>query len=128
MEGKKESENGIANGRLRRRGRREMYWRAGGVSGGLDRHPIGLTAEFLPLVMFVKVEGGLLLEASCCLREVEAGQKGTVLFVLPGASLFRAAPGSQRRWLLRAGFEWLALLAMLAKPILIGVRTMGSIG
>jgi len=39
-----------------------MYWRAGGVSGGLDRHPTGLTAEFLLLVMFVIVEGGLLLE------------------------------------------------------------------
>jgi len=40
---------GIANGRLRGRGRREMYWRAGGVNGGLDRHPTGLTAEYLLL-------------------------------------------------------------------------------
>jgi len=32
------------------------------VSGGLDRHPTGLTTEFLLLAMFVIVEGGLLLE------------------------------------------------------------------
>ena len=44
-----------------------MYWHAGGVSGGLNRHPTGLTAEFLLLVMFAIVEEG------CCLREVEAG-------------------------------------------------------
>ena len=62
MEDKKEGKSGIANGRLRGRDRREMYWRAGGVNGGLDRHPTGLTAEFLLLVMFVIVEGGLLLE------------------------------------------------------------------
>jgi len=62
MEGKKEGKSGIANGRLKRRGRRVMYWRAGGVSGGLDRHPTGLTAEFFLLVMFIMVEGGLLLE------------------------------------------------------------------
>jgi len=66
MDGKKEGKGGIADGRLKRRGRREMYWRAGGVSGGLDRHPTGLTAEFLLLVMFFIVEGG------CCLREVVA--------------------------------------------------------
>ncbi|MCL2684586.1 MAG: hypothetical protein FWE55_05020, partial [Synergistaceae bacterium] len=64
MEDKKGGRSGIADGRLRRRGRREMYRRAGGVDGGLDRHPTGLTAEFLLLVMFVIVEGG------CCLREV----------------------------------------------------------
>ena len=39
-----------------------MYWHAGCVGGGLDRHPTGLTAGFLLLVMFVIVEGGLLLE------------------------------------------------------------------
>ena len=53
MENKKGSKSGIVNGRLRRRGHREMYWRAGGLSGGLDRHPIGLTAECLLLVMFI---------------------------------------------------------------------------
>jgi len=66
MEGKKGSKSGIVNGRLRGRGRREMYWRASGANGGLDRHPTGLTAEFSLLVMFVIVEGG------CCLREVVA--------------------------------------------------------
>ena len=29
-----------------------MYWHAGYVGGGLARHPTGLTAEFLLLVMF----------------------------------------------------------------------------
>ena len=62
MEDKKGGKSGVANGRLRGRGRREMYWRAGCVGGGLDRHPTGLTAEFLLLVMLVMVEGGLLLE------------------------------------------------------------------
>ena len=84
MEDKNRGKSGIANGRLRRRGRREMYLRADRVSGGLDRHPTGLTAEFLLLVMFVIVEGGcclrevvalerLLFEDNCCLREVEVG-------------------------------------------------------
>jgi len=67
MEDKKGGKSGVANGRLRRRGRRERYWRAGGVSGGLDRHPTGLTAECLLLVMFAIVEGGR------CFRDVEEG-------------------------------------------------------
>jgi len=86
MEGKKGDKSGIADGRLRRRDRREMYWHAGCVSGGLDRHPIGLTAEFLLLAMFVIVEGGcclrevvalerLLFEEGCCLREVEGKRR-----------------------------------------------------
>jgi len=44
-----------------------MYWRAGRVIGGLARHPAGLTASFLLLMMFVIVEGGF------CLRKVEVG-------------------------------------------------------
>jgi len=36
------------------------------VSGGLDRHPTGLTAEFLLLVMFVIALEGY------CLREIVA--------------------------------------------------------
>ena len=70
MEDKKGGKSGVANGRLRRRGHREMYWHAGCVGGGLDRHPTGLTAEFLLLEMFVIVEGGLLLEGGCCFGEV----------------------------------------------------------
>jgi len=62
MEDKEGSESGVAKGRLKRRGRREMYWHAGGVSGGLDRHPTGLTAEFLLLVVFVVAENWLLFE------------------------------------------------------------------
>ena len=41
-----------------------MYWRAGGVNGGLNRHPIGLTAEYLLLLLIVIAEIGY------CLREV----------------------------------------------------------
>ena len=44
-----------------------MYWRAGYVGGGLARHPTGLTAEFLLLLMFIIVEGGWRL------RGVEVG-------------------------------------------------------
>ena len=73
MEDKKDGKSEAANGRLKRRGRREMYWRAGCVGGGLDRHPTGLTAEFLLLVMFVVAENWLLFEGGCCLREVEVG-------------------------------------------------------
>ena len=50
-----------------------MYWHAGFVDGGLDRHPPGLTAEFLLLVVFVVAENWLLFEGGCCLREVEVG-------------------------------------------------------
>jgi len=38
----------------------------GCVNGGLDRHPIGLTAEFLLLLMFI------IAEEDCFLRNVVA--------------------------------------------------------
>ena len=66
-----------------------MYWRAGGVSGGLDRHPVGLTAEFLPLVMFVVAENWLLFEGGCCLREVEVGAAAKGKALSAGVIWFR---------------------------------------
>jgi len=102
MEDKRGGKSGIANGRLRRRGRREMYWRASGVSGGLDRHPIGLTAEFLLLGMFVIVEGGLLLEGGGGRRRSQPLATVPLRFGFPlrlGRRLMRrGAPSASNRY------------------------------
>jgi len=92
-----------------------MYWHAGFVDGGLARHPTGLTASCLLLMMFIIVEGGW------CLRGVEVGAvaKGnTESADRAGALRLSTVPWTRRREVV----DNHGALAQIARNVRIGAR------